>query len=238
MQARANRGAFDGAVLRRYDQRRTNFLLDKMAQLSALAQKQTPVDCKGLNAIYGLTKAHHSFDAPCLDWGFELTEPQATRTIAHLLNRGPDDVRAERLIAFYKALKSSDVPTLQEAKSAVVEAEVNRIDLMLKYQKTGKEKMYSALVIEAKFGHIITRGQLANYTKIVQKDRDIDNASTKLVVLGLDDSAMHGLKGRQWTNWRFVSWRDLWLRFERTRPAEDDPSLKIFLNWLWRRINL
>ncbi|MEJ8476914.1 PD-(D/E)XK nuclease family protein, partial [Roseibium algae] len=229
---RTVRSAFDADTLIRYELLRRHSLHAILPKLSRLAQNQVPITGESLNVIYGLSRDHHSFDAPTLDWGFNLTEPQATKTIAHLLNKGSGDVLALRIIAFLSAMKSPYVPTIGEARSAVVEAEVNRIDLVLKYQKEGSDK-YSAVIIEAKFGHKITRGQLSKYTKIIKRDKSVDMASTEWVILGIDDNAMNGLKGRQWNKWRFVSWRGLWLRFEKARPIEDDPNLTIFLQWLW-----
>lgn len=241
---RTVRSPFDADVLIGYERRRRHYLLDVLPKLSSLARNQESIGSESLNVIYGLSKDHHSFDAPTLDWGFGLTEPQATKTIAHLLNKGSGDVRALRIIAFFRAMKSAYIPTAMEAQSAFVEAEKkgataklkkNRIDLVLKYKKEGGQK-YSALIIEAKFDHMITESQLKNYREIVKADRSIEFKQTHWVILGFDYSAMMGLKGLQGNVWRFVAWRDLWLRFEKERPVEDDPNLTIFLKWLWRRI--
>lgn len=231
------RSPFDADVLIRYERLRRDYLLAILPKLSQLARNQGSIGSESLNAIYGLSKDHHSFDAPTLDWGFGLTEPQATKTIAHLLSKGSGDLRAERIIAFLEAVKSPHIPSILEAQTARVEAETNRIDLVLKYKKQGSKK-FSAVIIEAKFDHIITEGQLKKYRRIVQADKDIEFKEAHWVILGFDYSAMSGLKGIQNNVWQFVAWRDLWLRFERERPRENDPNLTIFLNWLWHRISM
>lgn len=234
---RVVRSVFDADALIRYERLRRHSLHAILPKLSRLAQNQRLITAKSLNVIYGLSRDHHSFDAPTLNWGFGLTEPQTTKALAHLLNRGPTHVRAKRITALLCAMKSPNIPTEGEARSAIVEAEISRIDLALKYKKEGAEK-YTAVIVEAKFGHIITEGQLKKYRKVVNADRDIEFGQTDWVVLGIDESARRGLKGNQWNNWRFVSWRELWLRFEKLRPVEDDPNLTIFLKWLWKRIGL
>lgn len=232
---RTVRNQFDCAVLISYERRRRHYLIDVLPQLSGCARKRVETCRKGLNTIYGLARSDHSFDAPTIDWGIKLTEPNATRGIAHLLNRSSGDVRAKRVRAFFCAIKSRYVPTMVEARSAIVEAEKNRIDLILKYKKTGESK-YLALIVEAKFEHIITEGQLSNYRQTIQADKHIDFKRTQWVILGPDVSSMRGLKGKQAKIWKFVAWQDLWLRFEKKRPVEDNPNLPIFLQWLWRRI--
>lgn len=90
------------------------------------------------------------------------------------------------------------------------------------------------MAIEAKFGHHLTEGQLSKYWKILDRRLSLENADC--VVLGLTENAGKGRKGRQVKNWRLVTWRNLWLGFEKFRPAEDDPELSKFLHTLWRRI--
>ena len=86
------------------------------------------------------------------------------------------------------------------------------------------------VLIEAKFGHKLTEGQLrATYGNRKGYDRDCR-------IIGLTSAAGKGRRGKQTQLWRVVLWRDLWRRFEQRRPYEEDGQLATFMAWLWVRI--
>lgn len=204
-------------------------------RLAPLAQQvRRPIPLTNLEGVFGRFCAHHSFRAPVLNWRIKLTEPVVTRTLANLLNAGFGDVRAKRIQAFLMALKTPDLPDIKELENCVIQAEKNRIDLEIWIPlRSGR---YRPVIIEAKFGHKLTVGQLANYLRERNNDCRLDMTNKHCVILGLCPTATKGLRGPQVNIWEFVAWRDLWLRFEKERPPEDDPNLTIFLHMLWHRI--
>ena len=119
-------------------------------------------------------------------------------------------------------------------ESAEVRAEVDRIDLEILIPTTDPKKQ-RPIIIEAKFGHHLTTGQLSRYSKARRTAR-YDYKNGDFVLLADNHHAAKRLKGRQVTKWRLVTWQTLWLRFERLRPPEDNPDLAAFLSFLWNRV--
>lgn len=190
--------------------------------------------------LFGLDRPDSSLMQPRLEWKMSLSERIATETLARLLNSGGAQVRAARIEAFLRALGLGDAELGIDSgclASAQVFSEVpaldgRRIDLKLMWRDAQDRER--VLVVEAKFEHVITKGQLECYKKTTQKQHG--TAEKYFLVLALDETAMH--LGSQSKNrvWRFCSWRDLWVRFEATRPVESNLNLQLFLHALWRRI--
>lgn len=190
--------------------------------------------------LFGLDRPDSSLMQPRLEWKMTLSERVATETMARLLNAGGAQVRAARIEAFLRALGLGDAELGIDSgclASAQVFSEVpaldgRRIDLKLLWRDAlDRERV---LVVEAKFNHVVTDGQLRCYRDSTKNDHP--RAVRYHLILALDEDAMLPVKRRDDGHWRFCSWRDLWLRFERTRPVEYDLSLRLFLNALWRRI--
>ena len=223
-------------LLRELDLRRRN----SMHRHSALLSKQRLVrrahgeSRSALEGVFGEFRADHSFGVAPIDWGFRLGEAQATKALKHFLDKGPPDLRACRIKAFLTALGSENLPDCSLLKRASVHAEADRIDLEIHLPVENSPKL-RPVIIEAKFGHRITEGQLSWYRQR-RAGREFDRDCADYVILGLTESAGKGRKGRQVDLWRLVTWRDLWLRFEKLRPSGDDPHLPLFLHTLWRRI--
>ncbi|MDE0270322.1 MAG: PD-(D/E)XK nuclease family protein [Gammaproteobacteria bacterium] len=153
----------------------------------------------------------------------------ATRGLAHLLGRGAGKLKAERIRAFLEALRIQDIPKdnrlLEQAR---VYSEKHRIDLEVRFHADDGARR--VVLVEAKFGHKLTKGQLsAYYTARQGYDRDCR-------IVGLTSDAGGGMHHKQVANWSVVLWRDLWRRFEKNRPHEADGQLAAFMAWLWQRI--
>lgn len=176
-------------------------------------------------SLFNFERPDHAFVSRDLDWGIRLTEPQVTRALAHLLDRWPNEIRQQRIGSFLRSLGVEDVVD-HELEHCRVVAEEQRIDL--RFTWPGRD-----VIVEAKFGHHITRGQLADYrSKIMPQGTQVD-----FILLALHASSRAPLRGRQHTIWKFCSWAQLWLQFEKTRPIEADESLPAFMNMLWTRID-
>lgn len=190
--------------------------------------------------LFGLDRPDSSLMQPHLEWKMSLSERIATETLARLLNAGGCQARALRIDAFLRALGLGDAElgvadgrlTSAQVFSEVPALENRRIDLKFVWRDAqDKERV---LVVEAKFDHMVTDGQLRCYRHSATKAHP--NVKRYHIVLALHESAMMTVNRRRDGDWRFCSWRDLWLRFETARPVEYDLSLQLFLHALWRRI--
>lgn len=216
-------------VHHRLDRRSVGYS-EMMARSDAI--RRVDVRPEVMHAIFGTDRPDHAFDEEPLKWGFGLTERMATETLARFLTAGCGATRARRAHAFLQAVGlPEDCASLDALQRCVVIAEEDRIDLKIVWiDERGKDVV---VIIEAKFGHKITEGQLAAYRATVERmHRNEPYAS---ILLTLDDSVCTALKGKQRTIWKQVDWRNFWLRFERLRPVEHNPSFQMFLSTLWHR---
>lgn len=234
------RPEFNSKVLFDHERRLRGILEYALENLPKLRhQTERKFDIGILESIFGKFHQHHSFNAVSLDWGFRVTEPQVTKNIAHLLDEGDPDIRWQRIRAFLKALKVPNIPPEHILRKAKVFAEKDRVDLeiWLPIANEGKSKTkYRPILIEAKFGHKLTTGQLRGYEAVRKKTPNIEMKNAHRIILGLTSGARKGLKGRQSAMWSFIAWNDLWLGYEKLRPRENNPNLTIFMNLLWTRI--
>ena len=193
-----------------------------------LIRYEWPVDLdwSGHRGFFALDRPDHAFAATSLDWGLNLSEPQITRALAHFLSQGNAEIRSLRLAAFLSAIGIS--VTAESLTDCSVQAENDRIDLKVTWPG-------NVVVIEAKFGHKVTEGQLKKYRTAARMNYPSHDIG--YVLLALCPAARAPLKGRQRNIWTFCSWKQFFLMFERKRPHEDNPSLSIFLNCLWHRID-
>ena len=226
------RREFDRAQLRDYH----FFRQHQVAQFDRLSKAgitwRRNVQPRVLHAIFSTDRADHSFTERPLDWGFGLTEPMATRALAKFLSYGSAELRARRISAFLQAIGFSEGSvSLDALQRCQVVAEEDRIDMKLVWKdEHGRD---AVIIIEAKFGHKVTEGQLSSYRATVKRVHRC--APIASVLLTLDENVCASLKGKQRKLWTQVDWRDFWLRFERHRPVEQNPSLQMFLNTLWHR---
>ena len=223
------RTAFDPESLISYEVASRSRLLEAIHTQPALTQPRTvKVRTETLEGLFGEFHTNHAFRALRPDWGIDLTEPMATRGLAHLLNRGSGELRAQRIRAFLGALKIPRLPDDQTLAEAKVYSEKDHIDLEIHFH--GDEDRETAVLVEAKLSHTLTTGQLKRYygkrSRFVRQCR----------IVGLTPEAGGGRKGMQNQIWQMVLWRDLWLAFEKQRPDEDDGQLATFMAWLWLRI--
>ena len=221
--------AFDPKWLVRYETTIRSRLLEAIRTHTALIQpRRVKVCAEALESVFGGFAPDHAFLALSPDWGIKLTEPMATRGLAHLLGRGSGNLKARRIRAFLETLRIPDLPDDQSLEQAEVYSEVDRIDLEVRFKSASGEKR--VVLIEAKFEHKLTPGQLKSYNNKRKKFR------RDYRIVGLTSAAGKNMKGKQTQLWRVLLWRDLWLRFERRRPYEADGQLATFMAWLWQRI--
>ena len=219
------RTAFDAECVESYDATARSRLLEAIRSHPALTQpRRVKVLTEDLQEIFGKFRPGHAFLALCPDWGIRLTEPMATRGLAHLLGRGSGRLRAKRIRAFLEALRIPDIPADPLLEQARVYSEADRIDLEVRFQKR-------VVLVEAKFAHTLTKGQLSKYYEARKGYHGRDCR-----IVGLTPDAGTGRHHKQVKKWPVMLWRDLWLRFEQRRPCEADGQLAAFMAWLWQRV--
>jgi len=218
------RSAFNPECLARYEATTRSRLLEAIRTQPALIQpRRVEVRIEVLESLFGRFHLGHAFRALRPDWGIRLTEPMATRGLAHLLGRGSGCLKAQRIKAFLEALRIPCIPDNRALEQAEVYSEADRIDLEVRFQKR-------VVLVEAKFGHKLTPGQLRRYYNARKEFRP------DCRIVGLTSDAGTGRHHKQEKRWPVVLWRDLWLRFEKKRPYEADGQLAAFMAWLWQRI--
>lgn len=178
--------------------------------------------------FFGLGRVDHFFHAPELGWDMNLREPMATKCLVGLLGTGHRGLRHLRIKAFLGALGVPESDLDGDLGRCVVVAERKRIDMSFTWSRASGEK--ASVIVEAKFGHKITKGQLSRYRKAIKPK------PSHSILLTINEANKNELHHTQKSIWRQVNWSDALLSFERSRPVESNMSLQIFLRSLWRRV--
>ena len=104
-----------------------------------------------------------------------------------------------------------------------------RIDLLIEWRDSSERPCAAA--IEAKLGHHVTSGQLRayrNHLRKIAKDRRL------LVVVAPRLTARTDRSLRRNREWRWTTWRDLLIAYERALPVDfDDAEYLPFRRTLW-----
>lgn len=234
------RATFDPGHLREYDATRRDSVLSALNAVPFLTRPRTVALKQGVfERLFGRLGPDHAFRAFTPDWGIELTEPQTTRGLAHLLGRRTDNdnkLRARRIRSFLDALKIPDLPDDDVLEKADVLTEQDRIDIEIRFPSDHPPRQ-KVVVVEAKFHHVVTKGQLSDYRNARRGRNDprfLGDPHCRII--GLTPEAGRGRIGPQVGQWPVLLWRDVWLHFERGRPREVDAQLATFMAWLWHRI--
>lgn len=228
-------GALSGALMRA--------IAGKLLDVRGLSNWS---ECRrAVASVFGLDLSHHLFHAAPVKWVW-MTEPQATRAFADFLNAEGPTVRSGRIQAFLRALGSgprqSDV--VFEEPSAEAEASAGdqrRIDLLLSWRDAAG--LARGAVVEAKFGHHLTKGQLKEYQKFLlgresrfRKSRLAADERPLLFVVSSRRRAHDDRELARNRDWRWISWRSLLLAFDRTLVSDhDDEDFRQFRRTLWDR---
>lgn len=181
-----------------------------------------------LNNVFGKITNKHGFSAKSINWGFSPTEPQITGAIAHFLsydNYG--EIGRQRAIAFLKALSvpiDDNVKIYVEAEKGIYSKK--RIDI---YFEWGKRPNKSISIIEAKFGHIVTSGQLSKYKSYAN-----NNSDNQFLFLLTNK----GEANKRNIDWKPISWFKLLRNWEEELSnlnCNDDDFQRFKAN-LWEKI--
>lgn len=230
------RAAFDAECLAVYDAMTRSPILSALCLAPSLTQPRTVgVQQDVLETVFGTFGPDHAFNTFTPDWGTDLHERPATRGLALLLNHGETELRAARIRAFLEALRVPNLPDDNVLERAEALAECDRIDLEIRFPAAANSPLSRVVIVEAKFSHTLTEGQLRRYRNARRNDRRFVREPDCRIV-GLTPEAGRGRRGPQFRHWPVLLWRDVWLRFEKRRPREPDAQLATFMAWLWHRI--
>ena len=187
---------------------------------------------RAIETVFALKRRVHLFRTePSVTWA-TFTEPQLTKGFARFLNDPEPVARVERVHALLKALGAAKLGTRMTGVMVTAEALTSggkRIDLLIEWQDTS-ERLYAA-AIEAKLGHHVTSGQLPAYRNHLRK---IARERRLLVVVAPRLTAQTDRSLQRNRDWRWTTWRDLLIAYERALPVDfDDAEYLRFRRTLW-----
>ena len=229
-------GVLSGALARAVQGR-----LMRVRQLPAWRQAR-----QAMEDVFGFHHAHHFFHAAPLGWVIRvrLREPQVTKAIAYFLHSEDPVTRGGRIRALLAALgsRAEDVVGKAQARAEASVAGKRSIDLLVEWQDG--RRFDRAAVIEAKFGHDVTKGQLKTYRRhLLRVERQYRRAEHVggpepellfLVSPSFRKSDARALAKNKY--WRWKSWRSLLLAYDRfLDPQHDDEVFRQFRRTLWDR---
>ena len=187
-----------------------------------------------LDSVFGTDLAHHLFHAEPITWA-RFTEPQITQGLAHFLTVPGRTTRLARTRALLTALDADLSEGMNEARVTAEEPAGGnrRIDLLIKWKDSSSRP--HAAIVEAKFDHQVTSGQLPAYREYLRKLKVEEERSLLIVVSPrLRPDTLKAL-GRN-RRWRWIAWRDLLLAHDRALDGDDhDDAFRQFRRTLWDR---
>lgn len=192
-----------------------------------------------LSNLFGLDRPNHCFAAAPHPWA-RFHEPQITGGFAHFINTRAPRQRLARAVAFVKAAAAcagKDVAAIDAFGpiAAYCVAEENRTDILIELRR-GEDRL--GAVLEAKFGHRLTQGQLPKALKHARDIRALSMDQSVLLVVAPDVTVLDGrvLRQNHRYGWRATSWWALLDQLERfTAPADDCCDYRRFRRTVWHR---
>ncbi len=184
---------------------------------------------------FGLHDENHFLHARPIEWASFL-EAQITKGFEYFLNEDNKEGRRRRISAF---LQTFGVADFDENRNCQIEAEANaggkrRIDLQILWESTEHQK--NGLVIEAKFGHKITAGQLKNYEDYMLSQLQIPQQNLHLFVLSPGSSDQYSYVVAEMDNWKEINWFRFLILYENFLPqSADSEEFRRFPRTVWHR---
>jgi hypothetical protein len=219
----------------------------KAAKLISMALNPPKISLVSLqhcfHGFFGILNESHGI-YPGHRLGFDASEPQITRGLGSFINpltHGKlGEVRIKTfLLALLKGKTNAEnlIASLQSSQSFsfTVEAEKlvpkanRRIDLFIAWNPCESGQFEYGVLIEAKFNHKVTTGQLPTY-KQYAKTLFSKEENAALVLLTLDGSSSNKNK-----DWLPVQWLSLMSRWERMLD-DTDKDFSYFRHFIWKKI--
>ena len=193
----------------------------------------------GLTTLFALDRPQHCFHAAPHLWA-RFHEPQITGGFAHFLSSGTHRQQVARVVAFAAAAavcagRDAEAILAFDATSARCVAEENRTDILIELRRGA---MRIGAVVEAKFGHRLTKGQLPKARKHAGDVCGFDLNRSMLLVVTPDVATLDRniLNANRKYGWRAASWWVLLEQIERfTAQAHDCDGYRRFRRTVWHR---
>lgn len=193
-----------------------------------------------LDDIFGYTRTSgHFFRADPIDWT-KFSEPQVTGGLVHFLTESGIGEGILQL-RFKAVLTAFGIPSPTRFTHMRADAELpvngKRIDIYLEWKN--EEGVFGNAVIEAKFGHKLTPGQLSEYRKYairMSKHHGGSDVDIHLIVLApiRRSSSLAPLKRN--SDWRFTSWSTWLMQLGHSlNEAAISPEFARYLRTVWLR---
>lgn len=184
---------------------------------------------------FNLHEKNHFFHARPIEWA-SFHEPQITKGFAYFLDEDNQDGDGRRIRAFLQAF---GIDGVNERPNFQIEAEAQtktskRIDLQICWNGEGTSR--EALIIEAKFGHIISNDQLASYEQHAFDIPRINKDKIVFFVLSPGSNAQHSRLVSQNKKWKEISWAKVLISYQNRLPeSADDDEFGRFRRTVWHR---
>ena len=192
-----------------------------------------------------VTKSN-AYQAPSTYWGFYPTEPQITKGWAHFLSEDLTDAEKRAIVShFCNAMCRSSglldmIVSLEEATEIKVQSEVQAqkkfIDLFISWKD--KEGRQDGFVVELKFGHKVTPGQLPTYRNSTKKKLK-NGLENRYFVIEPQTRLSTQKSLRRNRDWRLSNWDGFLRVFEQDLPlvgsTNRNEQFAAFRKMIWEK---
>lgn len=184
---------------------------------------------------FGLHDENHFLHARPFEWA-NFHESQITKGFEYFLNEDNKEGHRRRISAF---LQTFGIADFDEKQNCQIETEAHagerrRIDLQILWERPEHNK--NALIIEAKFGHEITAGQLDSYEDHMLEELQICQQNLHLFVLSPGSIQKHSDAVAATDNWKEITWFRFLISYEKFLPhSADSEEFRRFRRTVWRR---
>ena len=237
-----------------FDTALTEFILQHFGTLLANSERvacqpdlASGFDANAVTEYFGGLGHNHALSLSTT-FGFNLHEPQVSAGIANFCDAAyQPELKTERCRATVKALlasepdKSDYLESLESACSFEVVAEQRidkgsmRMDLLFVWFDADRRPF--RLVVEMKFGHVLTAGQLEKYGRdALNKVRHPSHL--RLVLLSMDGAFEQADQRSLKEIWRPISWLNFLRRWDARLSDDADTTFRIFRRQVWARIGV
>lgn len=183
---------------------------------------------EAISETFGLGLKSHCFGVIPYRWA-RFHEPQITRGLEHFVEACPTSIRAARALAILKSVEAAS-PSIESSaiEHAEAQAEGGRMDLTIVAKL--RDGTSIGTVVEAKFGHHLTTGQLPTYK--LRSAKLADQLTRVVIAPHLSRALKTGLRRNR--TWGFFTWSDFLQRLERHLPeTADDLDFRRFRRTIW-----
>ena len=185
----------------------------------------------GLVRIFNLDADGHSLGMKQVYLGFDPSETQFNKALGHFLSDGTSNMVRHRLRSFlaalyeYSAQKEEILSTFDAAATFEVDSERRtnkqsndrRMDLVIGCPSLEPRQCEHIVVVEIKFKHTVTSGQLPAYRKFAMGLVDGDSERVGLFLVTPD-----GARSPQNKDWVGISWLRLLRNWEQLLASGSD----------------